>query len=198
MLAYRGACNRNVEITAERRHRPERQSCQARRPARRLGERHRAQVRPPLARDSRPRRHRTLPSCVVLLQVPAGRFAPPGWRTRICGTCAEGSINRVKYSPSAYRPRQHLCRNRNLTPVKPGDVLRFTNTAHHCSCGEPLLYRPRPEEQTPALSEAFIFDAFRGTGWLGRRDSNLCISKSDLLNFIPLEQDLGLQINRLG
>jgi hypothetical protein len=25
----------------------------------------------------------------------------------------------------------------------------------------------------------------RRTGWLGRRDSNLCISKSDLLNFIP-------------
>ena len=23
------------------------------------------------------------------------------------------------------------------------------------------------------------------TGWLGRRDSNLCMSKSDLLNFIP-------------
>jgi hypothetical protein len=27
---------------------------------------------------------------------------------------------------------------------------------------------------------------------LGRRDSNLCISKSDLLNFIPPEQDLGV------
>src|SRR3977135_3919627 len=30
------------------------------------------------------------------------------------------------------------------------------------------------------------------TGRLGRRDSNLCISKSDLLNFIPPEQDLGV------
>ena len=27
---------------------------------------------------------------------------------------------------------------------------------------------------------------------LGRRDSNLCISKSDLLNFIPPQQDLGI------
>jgi hypothetical protein len=33
---------------------------------------------------------------------------------------------------------------------------------------------------------------WRRTGWLGRRDSNLCISKSDLLNFIPPEQDLGV------
>ena len=30
------------------------------------------------------------------------------------------------------------------------------------------------------------------TGRLGRRDSNLCISKSDLLKFIPPQRDLGL------
>ena len=33
---------------------------------------------------------------------------------------------------------------------------------------------------------------WRRTGWLGRRDSNLCISKTDLLNIIPPEQDLGV------
>ena len=30
------------------------------------------------------------------------------------------------------------------------------------------------------------------TGRLGRRDSNLCISKSDLLNFIPPQRNLGI------
>jgi hypothetical protein len=38
----------------------------------------------------------------------------------------------------------------------------------------------------------FIFDALRRTGWLGRVDSNLCISKSDLLNFIPPQRGLGV------
>ena len=33
---------------------------------------------------------------------------------------------------------------------------------------------------------------WRRTGWLGRRDSNLCISKSDLLKFIPPQRDLGV------
>ncbi len=32
----------------------------------------------------------------------------------------------------------------------------------------------------------------RRTDWLGRRDSNLCISKSDLLNFIPPQRVLGV------
>jgi hypothetical protein len=32
---------------------------------------------------------------------------------------------------------------------------------------------------------------------LGRRDSNLCISKSDLLNFIPPQRDLGVDRARL-
>ncbi len=32
----------------------------------------------------------------------------------------------------------------------------------------------------------------RRTGWLGRRDSKLCISKSDLLNFIPPQRVLGV------
>jgi len=36
-----------------------------------------------------------------------------------------------------------------------------------------------------------------GTGWLGRRDSNLCISKSDLLNFIPPQRVLA-GIRRVG
>jgi hypothetical protein len=35
------------------------------------------------------------------------------------------------------------------------------------------------------------------TAWLGRRDSNLCISKSDLLNFIPPQRDLGVDRARL-
>jgi hypothetical protein len=35
------------------------------------------------------------------------------------------------------------------------------------------------------------------TGWLGRRDSNLCISKSDLLNFIPPQRVLGVDRARL-
>jgi hypothetical protein len=38
---------------------------------------------------------------------------------------------------------------------------------------------------------------WRRTGWLGRRDSNLCISKSDLLNFIPPQRDLGVDRARL-
>jgi hypothetical protein len=35
------------------------------------------------------------------------------------------------------------------------------------------------------------------TGWLGREDSNLCISKSDLLNFIPPQRVLGVDRARL-
>ena len=37
----------------------------------------------------------------------------------------------------------------------------------------------------------------RRTGWLGRRDSKLCISKSDLLNFIPPQRVLGVDRARL-
>jgi hypothetical protein len=38
---------------------------------------------------------------------------------------------------------------------------------------------------------------WRLTGRLGRRDSNLCISKSDLLNFIPPQRVLGVDRARL-
>jgi hypothetical protein len=38
---------------------------------------------------------------------------------------------------------------------------------------------------------------WRRTGWLGRRDSNLCISKSDLLTFIPPQRVLGVDRARL-
>jgi len=38
-----------------------------------------------------------------------------------------------------------------------------------------------------------FFAVFR----LGRRVSNLCISKSDLLNFIPPQRDLGVDRARL-
>src|SRR3981189_2761471 len=42
------------------------------------------------------------------------------------------------------------------------------------------------------LSDLHMVTRWRRTGWLGRQDSNLCISKSDLLNFILPQRDLGV------
>jgi hypothetical protein len=47
------------------------------------------------------------------------------------------------------------------------------------------------------LSRIHILADGDWTGWLGRRDSNLCISKSDLLNFIQPQRDLGVDRARL-
>jgi hypothetical protein len=57
-----------------------------------------------------------------------------------------------------------------------GDQLIICETSRYGAVFERLSYLTR----------------LRRTGCLGRRDSNLCISKSDLLNFIPPEQDLGV------
>ena len=54
-----------------------------------------------------------------------------------------------------------------------------------------------------SLIECSVFERssyvtrWRRTGWLGRRDSKLCISKSDLLNFIPPQRVLGVDRARL-
>ena len=48
------------------------------------------------------------------------------------------------------------------------------------------------------LSEPSYLTRLRRTGWLGRRDSNLCISKSDLLDFIhPASRDPNVDRARL-
>jgi len=55
--------------------------------------------------------------------------------------------------------------------------------------------RPSPYERNAAISRHFERDPISyalETDWLGRRDSNLCISKSDLLNFIPPQRVLGI------
>jgi hypothetical protein len=47
------------------------------------------------------------------------------------------------------------------------------------------------------LCEPSYLTRLRRTSWLGRRDSKLCISKSDLLNFIPPQRVLGVDRARL-
>jgi hypothetical protein len=43
----------------------------------------------------------------------------------------------------------------------------------------------------PGSFERHLLAGGDPTGWLGREDSNLCISKSDPLNFIVAQPDLG-------
>jgi hypothetical protein len=47
-----------------------------------------------------------------------------------------------------------------------------------------------------AIQDSYV-TRWRLTGWLGRQDSNLCISKSDLLNFVPPQRVLGVDRARL-
>jgi hypothetical protein len=70
--------------------------------------------------------------------------------------------------------------------------------------GGPLAALPRrpahicETSRCGAVFERLLYlTRLRRTDWLGRRDSKLCISKSDLLNFIPPQRVLGVDRARL-
>ena len=122
------------------------------------------------------------PPCYPRGLDPAPRSQRPAGRLAGQPAAAAGAIRRLPAQPHQNTRHQNLAAE--------------TGSRNGRSSLQFRTQRPRQKPRNGAVPRHFqVFsNDTRGdsTGWLGRRDSNLCISKSDLLNFILAQPDLGV------